>query len=121
MVPTLFKFTEEEIDAIFGQQQNTLILFMKEDQQSEPWFKAFEEASKQHKGKMLFSYSDGTVDIQEKLADFMGVQPADAPTLRAIKPSSMSKYRFGGADDKTTELTVETLGAFIDSIIDGTA
>jgi len=30
MVPTLFKFSENEIEAIFGQQQNTVILFRKE-------------------------------------------------------------------------------------------
>jgi protein disulfide-isomerase A1 len=95
MVSTLFKFTEEEIEAVFGQQQNTLILFRKESQADEPWSKEFEIASKKFKGKMLFSFSDGSVDIQEKLADFMGVMDADLPTLRAITPEKMAKYRFG--------------------------
>lgn len=117
MVPTLFKFTEDEIEAIFGQQQNTLILFRKESQANEEFVKQFEAASKLNKGKMLFSYSDGTVDIQEKLADFMGVQEADLPTLRCITPQKMAKYRF----EDTPSLTAEKVGAWVDEILSGKA
>lgn len=117
MVPTLFKFTEEEIDAIFGQQQNTAILFRKEGQASEAFSTQFELASKEHKGKLLFSYSDGSVDIQEKLADFMGVSESDFPTLRVITPAKMLKFKF----EDTEHLTSSAVGAWIDSILDGSA
>jgi len=70
---------------------------------------------------MLFSFSDGTVDIQEKLADFMGVTDADLPTLRAILPAKMAKYRYGGETDETTSLTTEKVGEWIESILAGTA
>jgi len=121
MVPTLFKFTEEEIEPIFGQQQNALILFRKEGQKDDEFVKQYEAASELFKGKILFAYSDGTVDIQEKLAEFMGVQDSEIPTLRALTPAQMTKYRFGTEQDDTLTLTTEKVGEWINSILDGTA
>jgi len=115
MVPTLFKFTEEEIEAVFGQQQNCMILFRKESQADDEFVKNFAQASEDHKGKMLFAFSDGTVDIQEKLADFMGVTDADLPTLRAITPEKMQKFKF----EDTVGLTADSVGKWVDGIIDG--
>lgn len=118
MVPTLFKFTEDEIEAVFGQQQNTLILFRSEDDEDAAYVKLFAEAATAHKGKILFSYSDGTVGIQEKLAEFMGIDKAALPILMAIKPDQMLKYRF---DVPTTDLTVDTVGAWVDRVLSGEA
>jgi protein disulfide-isomerase A1 len=116
-VPTLFRFTEEEIEAVFGQQQATLILFRTSADDSAAYNAVFEEASKAHKGKMLFSYSDATNDIQGKLADFMGVKDADLPTLRAIIPDKMTKF----THEKTpADMTVDSIGAFVDGIKAGT-
>jgi protein disulfide-isomerase A1 len=115
MVATLFKFSEEEIEAVFGQQQNTIILFRKESQADDDFVKNFEAASQAHKGKILFAFSDGTVDIQEKLAEFMGVDEADLPTLRAITPEKMMKYKF----EDTPSLTAESVGKWVDGILDG--
>jgi len=116
MVPTLFKFTEDEIEAVFGQQQNTLILFRSADDESAEFVKVYDEASKAHKGKMLFSFSDKSNDIQSKLADFMGVTDADLPTLRAILPAKMTKYAF---ETPAADMTVDNIGAWIDAINDG--
>jgi protein disulfide-isomerase A1 len=41
MVPTLFKFTEDEIEAVFGQQQNALILFRTAEDESADWVKIY--------------------------------------------------------------------------------
>jgi len=74
MVPTVFEFTEEEIDAVFGQQQPTLMLFRDSATDKDAAFMTvFSEAATTHKGKMLFSYADVTGGIQERLAEFMGV------------------------------------------------
>ena len=116
MVPTLFKFTEDEIEAVFGQQQNTLILFRDKADDEAAYVKIYEQASQAHKGKMLFSFSDKSNDIQGKLADFMGVTDKDLPTLRAIIPAKMTKY---ACETAATDLTVEKIGAWVDSIIDG--
>ena len=116
-VPTLFLFSEDEIEAVFGQQQNTLILFRTKADDDAAYTKVFEEASKAHKGKMLFAFSDQSNDIQGKLADFMGVKDSDLPTLRAILPEKMTKFTHESA---VGDLTVENIGSFVDGIKAGT-
>jgi len=44
----------------------------------------FAEASKAHKGKILFVRSGATEGIQTKLAEFVGVTKDMLPTLRLI-------------------------------------
>lgn len=123
MVPTLFKFTDEEIDTVFGRQQSCMILFRKEEDESAAWVKVYEEAAKANKGKLLFSYSDGSVPIQEKLAEFMGVGEKDYPTVRVIKPDKMLKYNYDSEDgtQKTAAMTVDSITKFVESVVDGTA
>merc|ERR1711907_91470 len=68
MVPTVFEFSEDEIEAVFGNQQNTAILFRDAKDKDADFMKVFEEAAKAHKGKMLFAYSGVKDGIQERLA-----------------------------------------------------
>jgi len=77
----------------------------------------FAEAAKTHKGKMLFAYSAVSGGIQERLAEFMGVNPEALPTLRAIVPATMAKY---ASEVKPSDLTVENIGTFADGVIAGT-
>ena len=42
MVPTIFEFSEDEIEAIFGNQQNTAILFRDEADKEAGFMKTFE-------------------------------------------------------------------------------
>ena len=118
MVPTVFEFTDAEIEAVFGQQQPTLLLFRGGDDKDAAFMATFAEAAAAHKGKMLFAYSDvaGPIQIQERLAEFMGVTKDDLPTLRAILPADMKKY---AADVKPADLTVDNIGAFIDDALGG--
>jgi len=73
-VPTVFSFTEDEIEAVFGQQQDTLILFRSEEDNEADFMKVFKEAASVYKGKFLFSYAGTANQIQGKLAEFMGVE-----------------------------------------------
>jgi len=66
---------------------------------------------------MLFAYSAVSGGIQERLAEFMGVNPEALPTLRAIVPATMAKY---ASEVKPTDLTVENIGTFADGVIAGT-
>jgi len=115
-VPTVFAFTEDEIEAVFGQQQSTLILFRSEDDDQADYMNLYREAAVANKGKILFAYAGTANQIQGKLAEFMGVTPEDFPTLRAIFPSNMKKYI---AEGNAKELTVESVGAFVDGINSG--
>lgn len=58
MVPTVFEFTEDEIEAVFGQQNPTILLFRGSDEKDAAFMETFKTAATTHKGKMLFSYSD---------------------------------------------------------------
>lgn len=78
--------------------------------------KTYEEAAKTHKGKILFSHSGISEGIQERLAEFMGVTQADLPVLRIIMPADMKKFQMPG---KVSELTVESLGTYIQDVLDG--
>lgn len=57
MVPTVFEFSEDEIEAIFGNQQNTAVLFRAPEDKDAGFMTTYAEAAKAHKGKILFSYS----------------------------------------------------------------
>lgn len=78
--------------------------------------KTYAEAAKTHKGKVLFSHSGISEGIQERLAEFMGVTQADLPVLRIIMPADMKKFQMPG---KVSELTVESLGTYIQDVLDG--
>lgn len=116
MVPTVFSFSEDEIEAVFGQQQKTLILFRKDDDKDAKFMTVYEDAAKANKGKMLFSFAGVEKGIQEKLAEFMGVTKDDLPTLRAIIPADMKKY---ASDVSPVDHTVETISKFISDIESG--
>jgi protein disulfide isomerase len=116
VVPTVFEFTEDEIEAVFGQQQPTVILFRAKSDADAAFMTTFKEAAVTHKGKMLFTYSDVGEGIQERLAEFMGVTKDNLPTLRAILPADMKKYE---SDSKPADLTIENIGSFIDDVISG--
>lgn len=116
MIATVFEFTENEIEAVFGQQNPTLILFRAAADADSAFQTTFNEAAVTHKGKILFAYSDVASGIQERLAEFMGVISDDLPTLRVIKPADMKKYV---SDVKPADHTVETIGTFVEGVMDG--
>lgn len=116
MVPTVFEFSEEEIEPIFGQQQPTLFLFRSAADKDAAFMKTFEEAAKSNKGKMLFSYSDVEEGIQSRVAEFMGITKDQLPTLRSIIPADMKKYE---CPVKPADLTVASITQFVEDVSSG--
>jgi protein disulfide-isomerase A1 len=112
-VPSLFEFEEEYIEAIFGNKQNALILFDTAREGSH--HEAFAQASKDAKGKILFSTSGVAGGIQERLAEFIGVTEADCPTLRLINPAEeMRKFQYPGSmADLTSAQVVDFVNDFV--------
>jgi len=95
-----------------------LFLFRDEADKSAAFMTTFEQSAKAHKGKILFAYSGVTNGIQSKLAEFMGVNADQLPVLASIIPATMKKYRSAVAP---ADLTVENIGTFLDSVLDGSA
>merc|ERR1712166_1205953 len=106
----------DEIEAVFGQQQDCLILFRKEEDNESAFQKVFEEAAVAFKGKILFSYAGSANQIQGKLAEFMGVTEEDYPTIRALLPANMKKFQF---ESDVNTVTIEQIGTFVDGVKDG--
>lgn len=116
MVPTVFEFSDEEIEPIFGQQQPTLFLFRSGTDKDAAFMKTFEEAATANKGKMLFSYTDIKEGIQGRIAEFMGVTAEQMPTLRAIMPADMKKFQ---CETKPADLTVDVITKFVEDVKSG--
>ena len=94
-VPRLITFSEDYIEPIFGDQQAALILFTEEADTA--YQQAFADAAKALQGQILFVTSGVSEGIQSRLAEFLGVEKADTPTLRLIEPAqSMRKFKYEG-------------------------
>lgn len=97
-VPTLIEFSEEYIEPIFGQRQAALFLFSAPEDASAPFSKVFAEAAQKLKGQILFSVSGVTDGIQQRLAEFIGVESSNLPTIRLLDPANnMKKFTYGGS------------------------
>lgn len=111
-VPTVFEFSEDMIEPIFGQQQSTLFLFTSEKEPTT----AFSDAAFANKGKVLFSYSGVKDGIQERLAEFVGATEADLPYMMLLVPGNMKKFR---CEVPVADATVEDITAFVDGVLAG--
>jgi len=70
------------------------------------------------KGEILFVQSGISDGIQQRLAEFIGVDDAALPTIRILDPSeNMKKFTYGGALDA---LSVDALKKFITDFKSGT-
>jgi protein disulfide-isomerase A1 len=110
-VPTLITFGEDFIEPIFGQRKAAIFLFRSAGDSESSFAKVFAEAASKLKGEILFVVSGATEGIQQRLAEFIGVEESHLPTLRILDPANnMKKYTFSG---KTESITVEALREFV--------
>jgi hypothetical protein len=109
-VPTLIEFSEDFIEPIFGKGKEALILFSNDREAS--YNKIFADAASQLKGQILFVVSGTEQGIQQRLAEFVGVDTSAAPTIRLLAPGEeMRKFVFSGS---VQTLTVSAIKAFVD-------
>lgn len=109
-VPTLIEFSEDYIEPIFGKGKDALILFTNDREAN--YNKVFADAASQLKGQILFVVSGTEQGIQQRLAEFVGVDASSAPTIRLLAPGEeMKKFVFSGS---IQTLSVASLKAFID-------
>jgi len=76
----------------------------------------FQDASKAHKGKMVFAYSGVKDRVQERLAKYMGVTEADLPVLTVMIGAGMQSF---WSPVKVADHTVESIGTFLDDVLNG--
>jgi protein disulfide-isomerase A1 len=108
-VPQLIEFSEDYIEPIFGKGNPAVILFT--DDRDAAFNKVFADASSQLQGQILFVVSGTQQGIQQRLAEFVGVDSASAPTLRLLAPGEeMRKFIYSG---QLSTLTVAGIESFI--------
>merc|ERR1711934_725120 len=108
-VPMLITFSEDYIEPIFGDRNPAVMLFTEEADQD--YQGVFAKAAKDLNGEILFVTSGVTDGIQSRLAEFVGVEAGDMPTLRLISPEeNMLKYVWEG-DAKT--MTGDDVAKFV--------
>ena len=91
--PTLIEFSEDYIEPIFGQKQSAIFLFRTKEDKDSAWAKVFEEAAHKLKGEVLFIVSGITEGIQSRLAEFVGIEAGDLPSIKILNPSdNMKKF-----------------------------
>lgn len=116
-VPTLIDFSEEYIEPIFGQKNSAIFLFRGKNDESSDFAKTFEKAANDLKGSILFIVSGVSDGIQQRLAEFIGIDESQTPAIRILKPSdNMKKFNYAG-DVKS--ITVQSLKSFIDDFNSG--
>jgi len=97
-IPMLVTFSEDYIEPIFGKGKDALILFTNDD--SAAYNQVYQQAAEQLNGQIIFVRSGTEDGIQQRLAEFIGVTAADAPTIRLLSPGEdMKKFVFPGSLD----------------------
>lgn len=82
-LPTIIKFDQKAAQKIFGENKETLFVFIKEnDEKSNKVVKVLEESSIALKGKILLSVSQIVDGIGKRLGDYIGVTEEELPSVR---------------------------------------
>lgn len=116
-VPTLIEFSEDYIEPIFGQKKPAIFLFRGKEDEDKPFSKAFADAANSLKGDILFVKSDVKEGIQQRLAEFIGVEASQLPTLRILDPSENMR-KFAYSEDINT-VSVDSLKKWINDFKTG--
>lgn len=91
--PALVEFDEDIVPLIFDEQKDAIILFT--DDIDQDFVRVFEDAAQKLRGEAIFVISGTMFGIQERLADFIGIDISQAPSIRYLQTSrEMKKFTF---------------------------
>ena len=86
-------------------------MFRSNSDNDKDFVKRFEQASKDLKGDILFVVSDVKEGIQQRLAEFLGVEEGSLPTMTLLDPAdNMKKFSF---PHSIKDFTVEQIKSFL--------
>lgn len=114
-IPTLIEFSEDYIEPIFGKGKEALILFAND--RDVAFTKVFADAAEQLNGEILFVISGTENGIQQRLAEFVGVDGSSVPTIRLLAPGEeMRKFVYPGSLET---VSVHAIKNYIDEFKSG--
>lgn len=110
--PAVMEFDQDAAERIFGSEASAMFFF-DEDFESEG-IAAFKEVAKNNAGKLIFSISKVSSGLGARLAEFVGVTAADAPTARIVRFENQNLKKF-----VVTDLTADGMNASLQNFLDG--
>jgi len=116
-VPTLIEFSEDYIEPIFGQRKPAIILFRNKEDSESDFANTFKDAAIKLKGKIIFVVSGIKDGIQHRLADFIGVDEKQVPTIRILDPANNMK-KFTLPED-VKSITLDQITKFVEDFKSG--
>lgn len=115
-VPTLIEFSDEYIEPIFQNQKPALFLFIdKDSEEQQQLVEVFRKAANSAKGRIFFAHSGIKEGIQQRLAEFVGVNTEHLPRLMIVGFTSQGVDKFvydGGVNGLTSEEVEKFLSKF---------
>lgn len=90
--PLVMEFEQEAAERIFGSESSAMFFFS--DDFEVEGVANFREVAKANQGKVVFSISKVTSGLGARLAEFIGVTGADAPTARIVKFENQALQKF---------------------------
>ena len=119
-VPTLIEFSEEYIEPIFQNQKPAVFLFIdNKNEEHKKLVDTFQKAATAGKGRIFFAYSGINDGIQQRLAEFVGVEEKHLPRLMIVgfSDDGVDKYVYDG---DVSKLSTEEVEKFISKFEEGT-
>jgi protein disulfide isomerase len=114
--PLVVNFSGEVAPELFADGRPILFLFRDKDEKGQAVEKALAEAAPSSKRRVLFSVCGSNEPMDQRLMDYVGVEPEDLPTARLVSNPSAAlvKYKLEG------EITASSLSAFVEGFEAGT-
>jgi len=114
-VPTLIEFSEDYIEPIFGQRRAAIILFSEDKDAA--YNAIWKEAAHAMKGEILFVTSGISEGIQARLAEFVGAEASNTPSIRLVHPAEeLKKFVWEG---DLSALSVDAIRVFVNEFNEG--
>lgn len=111
--PIVIEIDQSTAQKVFGERRDVLILFVKSN--TDPIIDQLRATESALRGKILLTYVT-FVDFGKRVADYIGVNPSEAPTTRILKQSTGEMIKYKPA---TAEVTAENLISFYNGVNSG--
>jgi len=107
--PMVTPFDGETAAELFGDGRPILFLFRDKDEKGEAAEKELRKAAAALQRRLLVSVAGSSEPMDQRLMDYVSVEPEELPTLRLVSnpTASMVKYKLEG------EVTEASVGAFV--------
>lgn len=115
--PAVSTFSGETAPELFGDGRPILFLCRRAGEQDDKIEKEFREAASGLKRRILASVVGDTEPMDQRLTDYISVQPEELPTVRLVTDAtaSMTKYKLTG------EITAASVATFVQEFEAGRA